>query len=318
MWNSLSASVIFQPAPVPFTRRDLARRGITRYALMTDPRYRQILRGVWIDTRPDTAVPTPAWAEREWLEEWVKLRGISLLYPDLVGSHLSAARIYGLPIPSRIKDRRAHVSTRSYRKKIERRGLLLHYSAGLAYEHLEAFDLPLVTVPQLMIDLAPILSAEELVQIGDAAISRQRSGPYTTLKLMRDECEKRRPLKFRTKLERALDLIRPKVDSPRETWLRLWIMSCGLPEPDVHPPVQCSVRNIVLHPDLGYPELKLAIEYEGDHHRTSARQFADDIERRQLLEAEGWTVLRVSKGTNMATFAQLLAACLNRQQRLKS
>ena len=82
------------------------------------------------------------------------------------------------------------------------------------------------------------------------------------------------------------------------------------PEPTVHPPVRCRIKNVILRPDLGYPELKLAIEYEGDHHRTPAGQFNTDIERRQLLEAEGWTVLRVTKSNNLPTFKKLLATQL--------
>jgi len=39
-----------------------------------------------------------------------------------------------------------------------------------------------------------------------------------------------------------------------------------------------------------YPVLRIAIEYDGDHHRTS-RQWRIDRTRRQLLEDAGWIVL---------------------------
>ena len=45
--------------------------------------------------------------------------------------------------------------------------------------------------------------------------------------------------------------------------------------------------------DLAYPELKIAIEYEGAHHQTDPNVFADDIARRELMEAAGWLVIRV-------------------------
>lgn len=62
----------------------------------------------------------------------------------------------------------------------------------------------------------------------------------------------------------ALPQLRSPVDSPPETMLRLAIISRGLPEPRVNCPV--PVRGGVLHADLGYPDLKIAIEYEGAYH----------------------------------------------------
>lgn len=45
-------------------------------------------------------------------------------------------------------------------------------------------------------------------------------------------------------------------------------------------------------PDLCYPDLKIAIEYDGQHHLLDIRQWRRDIRRRENLEREGW-LLRV-------------------------
>lgn len=45
--------------------------------------------------------------------------------------------------------------------------------------------------------------------------------------------------------------------------------------------------------DLGWAESLVAVEYEGDHHRTDRRQFAKDIQRMEMLAEMGWTVIRV-------------------------
>lgn len=47
--------------------------------------------------------------------------------------------------------------------------------------------------------------------------------------------------------------------------------------------------------DLAYPRQRLAIEYEGDHHRTAADQWATDIDRVERLHAAGWRVIRVTR-----------------------
>lgn len=296
----------FQPVPTPFTRDESASRGVTSYALKTNPQYVQIYRNVWIDSTDVGEVPTPFWAGTNWVREATRLSGLQLLRPDVVGSLWTAARLFGLPVPRRITDSDLHVAGRESSRKINRPGVTLHRHRQL--DSVDYFAIPLISVPQLMVEMAPLLYLSELVQMGDAAISKRFTGPKTSVDLMRAELVARKRVRSRKKLQQAISLVRYSVDSPMETWLRVWIVHQGFPEPQVHPAITCGLKNVVLHPDLGYPDLKLAIEYEGDHHRTSPGQFATDIERRQLLEAEGWTVLRVSKRTDMATFGKLLAA----------
>lgn len=300
----------FRPMPVPFTRADLAARAITSYALQHDPRYRQVVRGVWIDLADETAAPTPVWAGHDWAQAATQLRAFLLRRPDVAGTLSTAARLYGLPLPNRIRDQTLHVAGDIAGVHVNRRDVVLHRHQHL--KQIDFFDLPVVTIPHLFVELGTDLSLLELVQFGDAAVSKRFGGPKTTVESLHTELAARRQVRNRRKIEQACSLIRLTVDSPRETWLRLWLIDNGFPEPVVHPQVLCRIKNVILQPDMGYPELKLAIEYEGDHHRSSAGQFNTDIERQQLLEADGWTVIRVTKKTDMATFGKLLATHLNK------
>jgi len=47
--------------------------------------------------------------------------------------------------------------------------------------------------------------------------------------------------------------------------------------------------------DLAYPELRIAIEYEGEHHLLDPEQWTRDIARYERLTAAGWRVIRVTK-----------------------
>lgn len=295
----------FRNMPEPFTRDDLASRKITPYSLEHDPRYLQILYGVWIDKTEDRQSPTPIWAGPEWVRTATMLCGFRLRRPEVIGTLWTAARLYGLPMSHQVKDKPLHVAGGRDCSRIVRRDVVLHRHQQL--EQIDFFGLPLITVPHLLVELGRHLSLTELVQFGDAAVSKRFGGPKTTVESLKTELAARSQVRNRRRLQMAFSLIRLTVDSPRETWLRLWIINNGFPEPVVHPKVHSRIKNVTLQPDLGYPELKLAIEYEGDHHRTSPGQFNSDIERRQLLEAEGWTVLRVTKNTNMMTFRKLLA-----------
>jgi hypothetical protein len=76
-------------------------------------------------------------------------------------------------------------------------------------------------------------------------------------------------------------LVRGRVDSPRETWLRLCLVLAGLPMPE------CSLivgdnQGPIGRVDLVFLAYKLTIAYEGDQHRTDRHQWTADG---QLLRA---------------------------------
>lgn len=92
-------------------------------------------------------------------------------------------------------------------------------------------------------------------------------------------------------LRKALSLCDPGAESPRETWLRLFVMNAGFPRPRTQVPVSRYYL------DMGWENVRLALEYDGDHHRTDRAQFARDITRLEELADLGWTVIRVAADT---------------------
>jgi len=81
-------------------------------------------------------------------------------------------------------------------------------------------------------------------------------------------------------------------ESPQETRLRLVIGRSGLPTPVAQLRVQESGR-LVARVDFGWPELKVALEYDGLWHAEPG-QFARDRQRLNRLTAAGWRVLFVT------------------------
>jgi very-short-patch-repair endonuclease len=92
----------------------------------------------------------------------------------------------------------------------------------------------------------------------------------------------------------ALKLSDPGAESPRETWLRLLLVRVGFPRPRTQIPVYDLYGQIVAVVDMGWEDIKLAVEYEGDHHRTDRRQFNKDIRRAEALAELGWAAVRVT------------------------
>lgn len=93
---------------------------------------------------------------------------------------------------------------------------------------------------------------------------------------------------------RAGTLVRAGAESPQESRLRLVIVLAGLPEP------ACNVDlgdewYFIGRVDLYLREWNIAVEYEGDQHRSDAKVFGHDLGRYEQLAASGVLVIRVSK-----------------------
>ena len=117
--------------------------------------------------------------------------------------------------------------------------------------------------------------------------------PLATLQQLEEELRRGRRIGVRL-LEEALLRARPGAVSRPETWTRLTLIDAGLPEPVLDHDVYDG-DEFVGCVDLAYPDLRIAIEYEGDHHRLDPVQWNRDIEKHDRLAAMGWRVIRVTK-----------------------
>ncbi len=94
---------------------------------------------------------------------------------------------------------------------------------------------------------------------------------------------------------RAARLARPGVDSPKETSLRLLLVLAGLPEPACNLMIGNRTAPIG-HFDLVLDDFMIAIEYDGDHHRTDPWQWTRDIARHEAAAQAGYLIMRITHG----------------------
>ncbi|MEV6693339.1 hypothetical protein AB0M35_17900 [Micromonospora sp. NPDC051196] len=80
--------------------------------------------------------------------------------------------------------------------------------------------------------------------------------------------------------------------SPPESQLRVRLILAGLPRPVTQHPVRLASGR-VLHPDLCWPEYRVAVEYDG-HWHSDPDQLHLDRQRLNQLVAAGWRVLHVT------------------------
>jgi very-short-patch-repair endonuclease len=93
---------------------------------------------------------------------------------------------------------------------------------------------------------------------------------------------------------RAVELADERAESPQESRLRVLLLTSGLtPVPQYV--VRDAEGRFLARVDLAFPELKIAIEYDGAWHGRPG-QLARDRRRLNALVAAGWTVLHVTAG----------------------
>jgi hypothetical protein len=86
-----------------------------------------------------------------------------------------------------------------------------------------------------------------------------------------------------------IELISGDVESPRESWLRLLVVEAGLPRPVVQHPVCDIDGREVWRLDLAWPQLRIALEYDG--YVAHFGRTAQDHARDEDLRRRGWVVV---------------------------
>ena len=88
----------------------------------------------------------------------------------------------------------------------------------------------------------------------------------------------------------------PLTESFGESWTRLRILDAGFPRPEAQVPLGIDGR-IEFRLDLGYPDRRLAVEYDGlDFHTSRPDRRRDAVRRARIREVHGWTILSVGHG----------------------
>jgi len=251
-------------------------------------------------SRPFRGVRIPADAALEELRD----RAIAFsprLRPHQAFGGLSAAALHGLPLAARHRgDPGVDLIVEHGRNLPRGRNVRARRVAPERWSIAEVDGIrtasPLLTLETLVARSG----AEELGVIADALLTASRrypglSAPGRALATAGElgafaDAWGRRP--GAEKLRQAVAFAREGVDSPMESRLR-WaiVMVGGFPEPLVGAPAY-EGDLLLGTPDLSYPELRIAIEYEGDQHRVDKRRWREDVARKRLFEAWDWIVLR--------------------------
>ena len=109
----------------------------------------------------------------------------------------------------------------------------------------------------------------------------------------------------------AVTLFDPGAQSPKETWLRLTLVQAGLPRPQTQIPVRDEFGNAFAYLDMGWEDVRVAVEYDGEQHRSDRSQYNWDIKRLETLQHQGWIVIRVVAGDRPADIIRRVKTALS-------
>ena len=208
-------------------------------------------------------------------------------------SHVTAARLWGIPLPWWLERRRElDVSVFRPGHPPQSAGVIAHRISH-AVPLRSRQGLSLASPVETWIQLGAVLGLDELIIAADGIMRRKR--PLATY----DELHAAAMSAFRRpgvrRLRAALVEARAGTDSPRETRARLIIVRAGLPEPVVGHTVFDQKGDFVGTPDLFYVQYRIAMDYEGDGHRTDTQTFNDDIERAELFQDADCRYVRITR-----------------------
>jgi hypothetical protein len=208
---------------------------------------------------------------------------------DIAFSHLTALELYGAPLPLRARDDpRIHVTVAAPARAPQIAGVAGHVAQQVRVTPYRG--LPLIEPAQSWVDAAATLTRPELVAVGDFLVTQR----LTSIESLREALAASAGRRGLSTARQALPLVRAGSESPSESMLRVVLHDAGLPPSTLNYSVFDREARFVARVDLAYPDHRVAVEYEGDHHRIDKAQWHKDIHRQGRLEDLGWRVLRVT------------------------
>ncbi|MGV0741081.1 hypothetical protein [Mycolicibacterium sp. XJ870] len=150
-------------------------------------------------------------------------------------------------------------------------------------------DMRLTTPARTAVDLACKFPEDTAVAAIDA-LARAARLKVADIELAAQRHPGRKGIK---QARASIALVDPSAESPQETWLRLLVVRAGYPRPATQHPVYNEYGAVIGVVDLAWPDLKIAVEYEGRHH-TDPEVLRKDIARVDEMIENRWIVIRVT------------------------
>lgn len=276
------------PSPLPFIGSEALRAGrLTRSQLRWN--YAAIHPDVYVDKQSERTLD-------------VTIRAATLWVPQGIVTGRAAAALHGVGCVD--ADTPVEVIGRSRRP---RPGVIVR-SERIRPDEYTTFDGMCVSTPvRTALDLARYLPRTRAVTHLDALAAATGIESAAVIALAR-----RYPGARGVRRARAiLPLMDAGAQSPRESWVRIVLTDAGLPRPQTQIRVTDGYQTAFI--DMGWEEMRIGVEYDGDQHRSDRHQFVKDIGRYEMLSGLGWQIIRVVKEHSRAYIVQRVQEAFRRR-----
>jgi hypothetical protein len=243
--------------------------------------------------------------------------------PSWVFSHVTALALWGLPLPIGL-ERPAELHVSTDRGRGPRRGGMVAHRTATTGATTELHGLRVVDPLTAWVQSGTVLDLDGLIAVGDALCgdwSPHDAARGLASALLAERVALAAGSRGVARVRTALDLVRPGVESPKETELRLLLHRAGLPEFELNVKTFDEAGRYLGKPDLRDLDHLLSLEYEGDEHRTDPQRFRRDIARRERFADAGWRTIRVTEadlhGRAARELVDRVARCLTVRARVE-
>jgi hypothetical protein len=249
----------------------LADGRLSRHALRS--RYRPVYRNVYVPIGHELTAASRGIAAWLWSGRQAALTGVS-------AAALHGVRWIDPELPAELYRRNG--------KPVD--GIAIHRDELRDDEICTVRGIPATTPARTALDLGRRKGLDLALIRVDALSNRTGVKPADVERL----AQRHTGVRGLVQLRQVLRLMDGGAESPQESRTRLLLVRSGLPKPET----QIRVLNRFDYPfarlDMGYRELKVAIEFDGAQHWTDPAQRTADIDRYAELGALGWLIVRVS------------------------
>jgi hypothetical protein len=263
---------------------------VTKSQLET--RYTRLFRDVYVG--PDIDVTAALRAQAGWL--WARRRGVV--------AGFSAAALHA---SKWVDDARAVELIHNNRHRLP--GIQTREARVEDDEIVVVGGIPVTSPPRTALDLGcwyPTMTAVA----GIDALAQATDIKAADIEVLAQRYAGRRGI---ARAREAVRLFDAGAQSPRESWLRIVLIQAGLPRPQTQIRVYDEFGEAIAYLDMGWEDVKVAVEYDGEQHRRDRRQYTWDIRRLEMLERGGWIVIRVVAGDRPDDIVRRVRAALARR-----
>ncbi|MCI4065288.1 endonuclease domain-containing protein [Micromonospora sp. R77] len=271
-----------------FFARDAIQRGLLTRNELRSSAWRQLFHNVYADARLAVSHRTRCLAAASWL-----------FPPGCLVAGRSAVALLGGPVPG--PDEPVEVLVDPASRFGPLAGLLIHVCRWSEDDVQRIEQVPVTNAVRTCWDLACWLDVVEAVALVDALLHVG----VVRLAQLKAYLVRRRGARGVRRFAEVLSLVDGGAGSLPESRLRVRLVRAGLPRPVTQYVIERGNR-FIARVDLAWPELKVAVEYDGLWHR-DPDQFHRDRQRLNKMLGDDWIVLHVTSKRMKEDFPAVLA-----------